>query len=437
MDSPAHTSHPNSIGTDRQERPRRHTLLSRSVALKFGVLASILLAVILAAAGFIEGAGPRTLRISHEKLKFSTVQRGAFHELIPLHAQVVPRETLYLDAVDGGRVNKILVEPGQMVKEGQPLIMLTNTNLALQVVQQESQINQAISQLQQNEISLEQNKLSNDRALADIDFHLARLARSAARQESLAAGGATPLENRDLVTDELAHYKRLRSIQSESGQRQSELRSRLLPEIHHQVSVLRRNLDIVHAKLDGLIIRAPAAGRVTSLDLKIGENRSPGQRLAEITPEAGMRLSASIDESYIAHVHVGQLGTVTLDKSSMPVTVSRISPQVRQGHFNVDLDFKDRSPSGLVAGVSLHGHLEGRDDTPTMVLAAGSGVESAGNQSVFVVAADNKSAQRRRIQIGRRNSEQLEILGGLSVGDRVVTSEQFELPKADLLIMTE
>ena len=112
-------------------------------------------------------------------MTIATVERGVFHDLIPLRASVVPRETVYVDAIDGGRVDRVLVEAGDMVQEGQPLIELSNTNLALQVIQQESQLNQAISQLQQNEIALEQNQLSNDRALADIDYNLVRLGRSA------------------------------------------------------------------------------------------------------------------------------------------------------------------------------------------------------------------------------------------------------------------
>jgi len=66
-----------------------------------------------------------------------------------------------------------------MVRAGQPMLELSNTNLALQVIQQESQINQAISELQQNEIALEQNQLANDRALAEIDYNLVRLGRAA------------------------------------------------------------------------------------------------------------------------------------------------------------------------------------------------------------------------------------------------------------------
>src|SRR3984893_16382037 len=326
-------------GMDRKVQHKRWSPAAWPLGAKLGFAAGALVLIVLVAVKLIAGSGERTLRVPGEQVTFAKVEQGVFHDLIPLRASVVPRETVYIDAIDGGRVDRVYVQAGDMVQEGQSMIELSNTNLALQVIQQESQLNQAISQLQQNEIALEQNKLSNDRALAEIDYSLVRLGRSAARREGLAAKGVVSKEEHEIVTDELTHYRRLRPIQLESGQRQSGLRERLLPDIHHQLKILRGNLAIVHDKLDSLLIRAPVAGRVTAIDLKVGENRSPGQRLAEVTPEAGMKLSADIDEFYLSRGGPGQAATVDIDGKPTRASVRRNSPQVRNGQFSIDLDF--------------------------------------------------------------------------------------------------
>jgi HlyD family secretion protein len=424
------------VGMDRQIRhspwsPRRWQL-----GVKVGVAAVLIVAVVLLVVELVAGVGGRTLRVPFEQVTIATVERGVFHDLIPLRANVVPRETVYVDAVDGGRVDRVLVEAGDMVQEGQPLIELSNTNLALQVIQQESQLNQAISQLQQNEIALEENQLSNDRALAEIDYNLVRLGRSAERREGLAAKGLVPAEQRDVVTDELAYYKRLRPIQAVSGQRQSELRERLLPDIQRQLKILRGNLTVVHDKLDSLIIRAPVTGKVTSIDLKVGENRTPGQRLAEVTPETGMKLVADVDEFYLARVRVGQTAIVTLDGKSINLTVRRVSPQVRNGQFRIDLDFDEASPKALVEGSAAQGHLQLGGDTPALILPMGPFLERTGGDWIFVVDPDGRSAERRRIKVGRRTSEQLEVLSGLRVGQHVVTSDYTGLDKIDRIVLT-
>lgn len=402
---------------------------------RIGIAVAIIAVVLMVALRLVVGAGVRTLRVPLQQVTLATVEQGVFHDLIPLHASVVPRETVYVDAIDGGRVDRVLVEPGDMVQEGQPMIELSNTNLALQVIQQESQVNQAISQLQQNEITLEQEQLSNARARADIDYNIVRLSRATTRREGLAAKGLVSAEDRDRVADELAYYKQLRPIQVESDQRQTDLRDRLLPDIHQQLKILRGNLVVVHDKLDSLVVRAPVSGKVTAIDLKVGETRAAGQRLAEVTPQTGMKLIADIDEFYLARVRVGQTATVNLEGKPTNLSVRRVFPQVLNGQFRVELDFNSASPPALVEGETAQGSVQLGGDSQALILPSGPFLERTGGDWAFVVAADGRSAERRQIKVGRRTNEQLEIVSGLAVGERVITSDYTGLDRMDRIVL--
>jgi HlyD family secretion protein len=421
---------------DRPVHPPAWALTGWPLHARVGLVVAIIVAVLMLALRLVVGAGVRTLHVPLQQATLATVERGVFHDLIPLHASVAPRETVYVDAIDGGRVDRVLVEPGDLVQEGQPLIELSNTNLALQVIQQESQLNQAISQLQQNEITLEQEELSNARALAQIDYNILRLGRSTARREGLAAKGLVSAEDRDLAADELAYYKRLRPIQVESGQRQTELRDRLLPDIQQQLKILRGNLVIVHDELDSLIVRAPVTGKVTSIDLKVGETPAAGERLAEVTPQTGMKLIADIDEFYLPRVRVGQTATITLEEKPARLTIRRIYPQVRDGQFRIDLDFNTASPRALIEGAAAQGSLQLGGDTPAVVLPAGPFLDRTGGDWVFVVAPGGQTAERRHIQVGRRTNEQVEILRGLTAGERVITSDYTGFDTVDRVVLT-
>lgn len=407
------------------------------LGVRVALIAIAVIAIALLALKLFTGANNKTLRLPLEQVTIATVERGVFRDLIPVNANVVPRETVYLDAVDGGRVERVFVEAGDLVEAGQPLLELSNTNLALQIIQQESQLNQALSQLQQNEIALEQNQLSNERALVEIEYNILRLERAAERRASLARNGMLSAEQRDEVADELGYYQKLKPIQTNSGRRQSDLRERLLPDIHRQVQILRGNLTVVHDKLDGLVIRAPVSGKVTSLDLKIGENRAAGQRLAEVTPDAGMKLIADVDEFYLARVRPGQTAIIDVDGEPTNLTVRRVSPQVRNGQFRIDLDFEGASPATLVAGSTAQGRLRLGGDTPAVVLPNGPFLERTGGHWIFVIAPDGQSAERRQISIGRRTIEQLEIVAGLAPGDRVLTSDYTGLDRAERIVLTD
>jgi len=421
------------------DRAIRHPLWSPAgwpLPARIAAVVAMALGVVALGLRLTANGGVRTLRVPLEQVTIAAVERGVFHDLIPLHATVVPRETVYVNAIDGGRVDRVLVEPGDVVQEGQPIVELRNSNLALQVVQEESQLNQAISQLQENEIALEQQQLSNARALAEIDYNLVRLGRSSARREGLAAKGLVSAEDRDRITDELVYYQKLRPIQQESSERQTELYDRLLPDIHQQLKILRGNLAVVHDKLDSLIVRAPVTGKVTAMDLKVGETPAAGERLAEIAPQTGMKLAADVDEFYLPRVRPGQTATMDIEGRPMSVTVRRVYPQVHNGQFRVDLDFSSTSPPTLVEGAAEQGRLQLGGDTAALVLPTGPFLERTGGDWAFVVAADGRSAERRRLKVGRRNSEQLEIAGGLAAGERVITSDYTGLDQSDRLVLT-
>lgn len=406
------------------------------LATKLGVACAAVVLTVLVAIKLTASSGLRTIRLPAGQVTLASVEQGIFHDLIPLRTNVAPRETVYIDAVDGGRVDRVLVEAGDLVQQGQPLVELSNTNLALSVIQQEAQLNEAISQLQQNEIALEQNKLANERALAEVEYGLVRLKRSDARHAGLLARGAGSAEQRDLTADELAYYERLKPIQADSNQRQAALRDRLLPDIHRQLASLRNNLDVVHSTLEGLVIRAPISGRVTAIDLKVGEHRDAGQRLAEVTPPTGMKLSAQIDEFYLARVHTGQSADIDLNGKSVKITVRRVYPQVHDGRFQVDLDFAGASPPDLVAGEAASGRLQLGDDSAARLLPVGPFLERTGGDWVFVMTANGTSAERRRIKVGRRTVEQLEILSGLAVGEQVIISDYASVEKAERVLLT-
>ncbi len=150
-----------------------------------------------------------------------------------------------------------------------------------------------------------------------------------------------------------------------------------------------------------------------------------------------MKLTAAVDEFYLARVRAGQTAQVEIDSKPVKVTVRRVLPQVRNGQFEIDLDFDGVSPANLVAGETAQGRLQLGGDSPARLLPVGAFLERTGGDWIFVVAQDGKSALRRPIQVGRRTAEQLEILGGLAMGERVVTSDYTGFDKADRIVLTD
>ena len=393
---------------------RRHAAL---IAKLMGAFALAGAAIMAARHGAVT-----SLSLPRNQVTVDTVERGLFHDLTTLQGEVTPRDIIYLDALEGGRVEEVFVRSGDRVVAGQPLVRFSNTQLELDILSQEGRLIESITQLQGYQQQLEQNRSDNDRALAQIDYDRVRLQRAYDRRKPIAERGFVPRETMDKLEDELAATAAQRDIVAARSRRQEALRIRQQPQIDAQLGTLQRSLSITRAKLNDLTVRAPAAGRVTSFDLKIGESRSRGDRLGAVILDTGFRIAARIDEYYLDRVRTGQRATVAAQGQEAILTVTRIYPQVQDGTFAVDLEFAGAAPPGLVAGEAVRGTLKLGADRPGLVLPAGAFLEQSGGNWAFVLNEDGTSAVKRPIRIGRRNAEQVEILAGLKPGDRVITS---------------
>lgn len=377
------------------------------------------------------GSPARSIRVAAATVTVARAVRGTFHDFIPLTGKVVPMNTVYLDALEGGRVNRILAQAGDMVREGQPLVELSNTELELDVLDREGRLVESITQLQAYQTQLEQNRVANQKALAQIDYSVTRLRRSLARRNILVADGAEPVEVKEQVQDELDYELKVRPMQDESNRKQETLRRQQLPNIHGQLEKLQEDLKITHGKLDNLTVRAPVTGRLTALDLKVGENRNRGERFGEVTPQTGSKLAAEVDEYYLGRVQVGQIAEFQIGEKTWALKVVRVYPKVTNGTFAIDLAFRDATPAGLLPGQTLQGKLALGADRLATILPAGAFLERTGGDWIFVLAKDGKSARRRTIKIGRRNAEQVEVLGGLRVGEQAIISDYTGLERID------
>jgi HlyD family secretion protein len=404
----------------------------RRVMLAAGV-AAIVLAVAGVGAAVLNSASG--VRLPAQSVTLGTVERGVFHDFVVLRATAQPKDVIYLDALEGGQVQEVLAQAGDMLAAGQPLLRFRNTELELEVLDREGRLVESITQLQTYEKQLEDTRVANEKAAAQIQYDITRLQRIAERRDALLAKGYVTRDLHEQVHDELDHNRKLLPLQVSSNRDQETLRRRQIPQIRSELATLQESLKVTRSKLDNLVVRAPVAGRLTDMDIKPGEIRNRGQRLGQIVPDTGFKMQAQIDEYYLDRVRPGQTGAVTLEGRDLPVRVTRVDPQVKNATFQVDLAFEGAMPRGLLPGQALEGRLTLGGDRPALVLPAGPFLERTGGDWVMVADANGTHADRRRIRVGRRSAEQVEVLAGLRPGERVITSDYTGFDKVDRIFL--
>jgi len=311
-------------------------------------------------------------------------------------------------------------------------VRLNNTNLQLQVINSEAQLSENLNRLTSTKLAFETTKLAHARELIDIQFQIEQSTQQLRRIQSLEGTGAikrADIEDQKLQLDRL---ERMRGALTHASQVDEELQREQIRQLDITVAGLNRNLALARQNLENLVIKAPIAGHLTSLEAHLGESKAPGQRLGQVDQVDGFKVVALVDEHYLARVTAGQSATAEVGNDRHQMTLSKVYSEVRERQFKVDLAFDGETPAAVRRGQTLQLRLEiGASSEGGLVIANGPFYEDTGGQWAFVISSAGSDAQRRPVKLGRRNPESVEVLGGLSKGDRVITSSYESLKQFD------
>ena len=378
---------------------------------------------------------PSTHNVKRDKILVSTIKRGHFKEAITVTGKILPVNVVYLDALEGGRVDKVFVEAGSMVKQGDQILQLTNTNLLMDMMFRESELFQQSNNLRNTRLSMEQFKLQLNQQLTDIENKLQQQRRVYERYKELEKDSLISRHEYELAKDQFDYLVKQKELTVESQKTELKFRQAQIEALEESLNRMQANLDIVKQRQENLTVLAPVSGQLTSLAASVGESISPGARLGQIDQWDGFKVRTSIDEQFIAQVKPKDIGEFDFAGRSYKVDVKKIYPEVRDEKFEVDLEFLGEHPTGLKRGQTLHVRLDLVDDAEVLLLAKGEYLRSSGAKWVYVLDETGKGAVKRKIRTGRQTSQVLEVLEGASEGEGIIVSSYESFKNCDRLIL--
>jgi HlyD family secretion protein len=363
----------------------------------------------------VSGSGGTVFRTPIDRVTIATVTEGPFEDYIAVRGAVAPFITDYLTTDQGGTVKQVLVEDGATVKSGQPLIILSNPALQLQVASQQ--------------LAFEQTRFKYESDILDIDHQISRLKADLTRDKILLDGNAIAPSTYKEEEEEYNYNLKLRaatiaSRNVEQGVRASQMTG-------------GNPADVANAGVDALTIRAPMDGQLTALDAYVGQSKAQGAVLGQVNSPDRFKLTADIDEFYLGRVVIGQQVLFTVDGRDYRAKVAKVYPQVSNGTFKVDIYFDGPAPSDIHVGQAIDLKVELGGASRAVMLANGPFYQDTGGSWVFVVAPNGQYATRRNVRLGRRNPDYVEVVDGLKPGEKVIVSGYEAYQKMDRVEFTK
>jgi len=385
-------------------------------------IAGITAIVGLIGASYYFTSGKSKLNQDTDRLTISEVKKGPYKDNIPVNGVVLPLTSIFLDATEGGRVEEKYVEDGAVMKKGDPILRLSNTNLMMTMMNQQNTVYNTLTQMQINQTNASQNTVNKRTSMADVESLYNEAERVYKLDKRLYDEKAIGLQEFKQAENNYNYYKQKRALIEQILQQDSASRAQQSAQDKRSYQGSQQALSIMEKKVGELIVRAPADGQLTSLDAEIGENKNPGQRLGQVDVLSGFKVRVNVDEHYLSRVFVGQQGDFTFANKSYKLKIKKVFTQVLNNTFQVDMEFVGEVPQGIRRGQTLQIVLALSDETTAILLPKGGFFQQTGGNWIFKVSEDGKMATRVDIQLGRQSIDYYEVLGGLNPGDKVITS---------------
>ncbi|MFN2440132.1 MAG: efflux RND transporter periplasmic adaptor subunit, partial [Chitinophagaceae bacterium] len=356
------------------------------------------------------------------RITISEVKKSSFQEFIPVNGVVMPVTTIYLDAIEGGRVEEKFVEDGAMVKKGTPILRLSNTDLELSLANQETAVFEVLTQMQGTKNNAVQNTIQQLNQKAEVENALAEAERVYKLNKHLHEEKVIGSQEFKASENNYTYQVNRKKLNDKTLNQDEISNKQQIGQMAASYSRMQNALGLMRRKVGDLVVRAPVDGQLTALDAEIGQSKNKGERLGQIDVMSGYKLRVDIDEHYISRIIIGQMGETSVAGKTYKLRIKKVYTQVNNGRFQVDMEFMEAVPEGIRRGQSLQIRLALSDETQALLVAKGGFFQQTGGNWIFKVNDDGTKAYKVDVQLGRQNPDYYEVLSGLQPGDKVVTS---------------
>ncbi len=363
------------------------------------------------------------LYVDQNQLTIVSVTQDKFQEFIPIDGIVIPKNTFYIDAIQGGVVEAIYAEDGDLVEKGDTLLKLLNTAMELSYMEQETRMLAEINNLQNTKLSLEQNKYLRQKEIVELQYHIDLAEREFERKVQLHKNNViADKEFEDAERDFIFTTKQL-GISLELQKLDSISREAQKRDIETSLNRMQDNMRLLRRNMENAYVKAPANGKLSSFNLEIGQTKSVGEHLGQVDLIDGYRLEARIDERYVSRVFIGQEAAFSYSGKVYQLNINKIYTDVTNGSFKVDLYFlNDHTPKGIKRGQTVQVRLSFSGETDAIIIKRGSFFQETGGNWIYVLDESGDFAYKRSIRINRQNTNFYEVMEGLQAGERVIVS---------------
>ena len=378
---------------------------------------------------------PRRLRLDSETCRVADVANAPFREFVDVEGIVQPIQTVQVNALESGFVERIVAEEGTMLQTGDTILILSNPELLRSTFDEQEEWQNSERNYREQEIEMQQKSITLRQQALDAEHQMAALDKLLRQSREEFRMGIKSKAELDVAEEEYRYQMKRTGLQMESLRHDSAATRLKREMLRANREASARKLSRSSGRTAHLVVRATVAGQLSYLGVVLGQQVAAGESVGAIKVLTEYKVRASLSEYYIDRITTGLPAHIQQEAQKYPLRISKVVPEVKDRNFPCDLIFTAEKPTNIRLGKSYRVQIELGKPEKCLVIPRGNFYQHTAGQWIYRLSPDGTTARKTPVKIGRQNPQQYEVLSGLQPGDKVLVSGYENLGDAEVLLL--
>ncbi|EKN3559374.1 TPA: darobactin export ABC transporter periplasmic adaptor subunit [Yersinia enterocolitica] len=377
----------------------------------------------------------RSLLISRDNAVFHTIESEVYQDVLTTRAIAVPKESIIVSSERGGKVTEVTKQAFDTVAKGDVIIRLSNYDFMLEATSRIANITEQINNLRNMKIQLEQDNRETKLNLQEAQHQITTISKDLARHQVLDMKSMIAKSELENQVGMLKNWKIKSEILKEHDNKNKKSFPSQFRSIDDSILLLERMMDIIENGMEQLIITAPIDGTLSILDVELGQQIKPGEKITIIDNLQSYYFNVYFSEYYLDKIKPQRQISATINGQETPLLIESVSTIVENGKFKAKLIPLHGSTSLLKRGQSIEIQIPLQEESNTVLMAPTDSIifDDNGNNFIYIYQPENDLAIKSKIDIKRRNPMKTEITSGIKVGEIIVIPPETNNSEYDII----
>ncbi|TQV88820.1 efflux RND transporter periplasmic adaptor subunit [Aliikangiella coralliicola] len=378
-----------------------------------------------------------TVTIHRSEILVDEVKVGDLEVVVDGYGKLTPAKQKLVTAPATATVKEILLKPGATVSTGSLIVVLENAELLQQVENERQRLDELRANLRQLEVNQKRELLSEDISLTEVTsrYESVRLKRIA--EEKLVEQGVFSRLNFEQLLLEESTLKGKIDIQTEQRVQLTKVHQEAVSIQREKIKLQQRKHLLAEKLLSQLEVRADFDGILQRLSVELGQSLQAGQEIALVGSISEQIAELRVPQSQAHQIVVGLKVLISTLNEKFEGRVIRIDPVVDKNTVTVDIQLPGNLPSSVRPQSAVDGKIITDNLNNVLYIERPANSHSNSEGEIYLLDRSFQSARLKKIKFGRRAGRYIEIISGVTQGEKLILSDMSNYKTTNTTLVVE